>query len=137
MIPVVNASAAYKSIETPIAVALPKSSQPSPATPKLVTPPVKSTSPRLLSLNLKAVSNRSSPESDLPDRAPSSPSSRTKTKVERSITETRTNKRPIDGADGPGTTPERLHKRRKVAMSPGSTRGSTSPRKQMINHRER
>jgi hypothetical protein len=132
MIPTVNTSTPDKTVAAHKTTALPKSARHSMAVPKLSASPVKAASPGLLSLNLKAVLHKGDLETDLQDNGSSSPSSRSKTRVERSITEVRSHKRAIDGTDGPGITSEHVQKRQKTATPPGSVRGNSSPRKQMV-----
>lgn len=132
MIPAVTASTGDSGAASPRSTKLPKPARPSMAIPKLAASPTKSASPGMLSLNLKAALQKDSFDTIFPDSAPSSPTSRSKVRVERSITEVRSHKRTLDGADGPGLTAEHVKKRQKTATPPGSARGNTSPRSQMI-----
>lgn len=134
MIPAVTASTSEKSA-TPKTTNLPKSARLATAMPKLVASPAKSASPGLLSLNLKAVLHKEGGDTGLAVNtppSPSSPSSRSKIRVERSITEVKSHKRALNDADGPGVTTERVQKRQRTATPPGSARENTSPRRQMF-----
>lgn len=86
----------------------------------------------LLSLNLKGLGTKGMGRPENDDTAPSSPSSRSKAKVGRSVTEKPGHKRGIDDKDGPGHTNEQSSKRQRVATPPGSPRSGDSPMKQMV-----
>lgn len=116
----------------PNATALPKPTRPSTPAPKLSPAAEKPARSTLLHLNLKRLDAKSPADAGREDAAPPSPSSRSKKKVERSITETRGHKRGIDDKDGPGLTMEKPGKRQKESTPPGSPRGGSSPRKQMV-----
>lgn len=132
MIPAINTS------KTDVHTATPKNTtgaipaRPATAAPKILSTPGKATSPGMLSLNLKLMRQKNEEEATPNDTAPNSSSPREKKKVERSITEVRSHKRPIDDADGPGFASTQVQKRQKTATPPRSPRGDASPRKQMI-----
>jgi hypothetical protein len=104
-----------------------RASQPSPA---LSSAQARSTKPALLSLKLNLP--KSSGDADGHPAGPSSPSSRSKAKVQRAITEAGGQKRAIDGFDGPGITETKPGKRQKTSTPPGSPRSNTSPLKQLV-----
>lgn len=79
-----------------------------------------------LKLNLSKVSG----DAGANDNAPDSPSSRSKTKVQRAVTEAGGTKRVLDGKDGPGPSSTQVAKRPKNVMSPGSPRGRAASREQ-------
>ena len=79
-----------------------------------------------LKLNLSKVSG----DAGAHDNTADSPSSRSKAKVQRAVTEAGGTKRALDGKDGPGPGSTQVAKRPKNVMSPGSPRGSTPPREQ-------
>lgn len=79
-----------------------------------------------LKLNLSKVSG----DAIAHDNTADSPSSRSKAKVQRAVTEAGGTKRALDGKDGPGPSSTQVAKRPKSVMSPGSPRGSAPPREQ-------
>ena len=116
----------------PNATALPTPSRPLSPAPKVSGAVDKAARSTLLTLNLKRLDPKTISSADSTDTAPASPSSRSKTKVGRSITEKQGHKRAHDDMDGPGLTAEKPGKRQRGSTPPGSPRGSNSPLKQMV-----
>ena len=132
MTPVVTDGAKPKHEPSPNAVAAPRPSRPSSPAPTLSAAAEKPGRPVLLSLNLKGLGTKGMGRPEHDDTAPPSPSSRSKAKVGRSVTEKPGHKRGIDDKDGPGHTNEQSRKRQRVATPPGSPRSGDSPMKQMV-----
>lgn len=153
MTPSINPGAGGQPASTPAVVSPTKPRRPACPAPEVPTSPVLSAAPARSAnpafLNLKLNLAKISAEADPHDNAPASPSSRSKKKVERAITEAGGKKRALDGKDGPGVGSAQVAKRQKNATPPGSPRdstaspeqkstppgsprGSTSPRKHMI-----
>jgi hypothetical protein len=130
MNPVFHAGATQKPNPIPSATPLSAPARPAQTSPALTSAPAKSTKPALLSLKLNLTNVAG--EADGHNTAPSSPSSRSKTKVHRAITEAGGQKRAIDGKDGPGVTVTNPSKRQKQSTPPGSPRGSTTCVKQLV-----
>jgi hypothetical protein len=132
MNPVIHSGITPQRHPAPGATPLPAPSPLAHPSPLLTSAPSTSAKPVLLSLKLNLP--KGSGEADGQGTAPGSPSSRSKTKVHRSITATEAGgqKRAIDGKDGPGSTSTTPSKRQKQSTPPGSPRGSTSPAKQLV-----
>src|ERR1700712_1629886 len=122
MIPVIHTGTPPQPEHAPGATPPPAPLRPGHPSPLLTSAPSTSTKPALLSLKLNFL--KGSGEADGHNAAPGSPSSRSKTKVHRSITEAGGQKRAIDGKDGPGSTSTTPSKRQKQSTPPGSPRGS-------------
>lgn len=134
MTPSINPGAGGQPASTPAVVSPTKPRRPAcpapevPASPVLSAAPAKSANPTFLNLKLNLA--KVSADADPHDHAPASPSSRSKKKVERAITEAGGKKRALDGKDGPGVCSAQVAKRQKNATPPGSPRNSTaSPEK--------
>ena len=114
---------APQSVVSPI-----KPPRPTAPPPELFTGSRKPASPALS--GLKSTLSKVSGEAGAHDNTADSPSSRSKAKVQRAVTEAGGTKRALDGKDGPGPGSTQVAKRPKNVMSPGSPRGSTPPREQ-------
>ena len=130
MNPVIHAGATQQPDPISSATPLPAPARPEQPAPTLTSAPGKSTKPALLSLKLNLT--KVSGEADGHNAAPGSPSSRSKTKVQRAITEAGGQKRAIDGKDGPGLTSTKPSKRQKQSTPPGSPRDGTTGSKQLV-----
>jgi hypothetical protein len=111
--------------------AMPTTTPRRPSRPSPLLTSASSTPTRPALLNLKLTLPTDSSEADGHVAAPCSPSSRSKTKVPRSITEAGGQKRAIDGKDGPGSISTTPVKRQKQS-TPGSPSSSTSSVKQLV-----
>ena len=105
--------------------------RPSQPTPVLSSAQSRATKPALLALKLNLP--KGSGEADGHHAGPSSPSSRSKTKVQRATTDHGGGqKRAIDGLDGPGSTEAKPGKRQKISTPPNSPRSNTASLKQLV-----
>jgi hypothetical protein len=129
MNPVIQAGTTPQPQPDPGPTPLPAPLRPTHPSPLLISAPSTSTKPALLSLklNLPKASGNDGGLSAAPGA-----SSRSKTKVHRSITEAGGQKRAIDGKDGPGSTSTTPSKRQKQSTPPGSPRDGTSSAKQLV-----
>ncbi len=108
--------------------------QPTAATPVTAAPPptlhAKTANPALLNLKLKLAPNPG--DADTHSSAPRSPSARGKSRQKHTVTESRGQKRAIDGLDGPGLCATNSPKRQRESTPPGSPRGANSPAKTLV-----
>ena len=108
--------------------------RPAAATPGTAPPqPVvhaKAAIPALLNLKLKLAQNPG--ETEAHDAAPRSSSARGKNREKHAVTETRGQKRAIDGLDGPGISATNSPKRQRESTPPASPRSGNSATKTLV-----